>query len=400
LSEVWDPERPLAEWRSILVDSGWGCPTWPVEWYGKGLPPAMARLVDEELAAAGAVGAATGGAMSMAAPTLLEHASDELKSRLLRPIATGEDRWCQLFSEPGSGSDLAGLTTRAERDGDEWVVTGQKLWNTGAGKAAYGMLLARTDFDAPKHRGLTYFVLPMRQPGVEVRPLKQMNGYASFTEVFLHEARVPAANMVAGIGDGWNVARTTLAHERGVDSGQFAPPPPRPGRTAREAAEEAAEYYKTYVWYPQRMGRVDLLLSQATATGGADDATIRQDLARVLSLHLIAGWTDERIRAARAAGNPPGAEGSIMKLLKSRIAREAAAVHGRMAGASAMLAGDSAPLDGTIAEVLISVSAQSIAGGTDEIQRNILGERMLGLPREPADAPETPFRLIRTNALR
>ena len=178
----------------MLADSGWACPSWPQEWYGRG--PAGAgptAIVHEEIADGGAVGPPVGGGMALAAPTILAHGSDALKRRLLRRILTGEDTWCQLFSEPGSGSDLAGLTTRAELDGDEWVVNGQKVWNTSAHHADSGMLLARTDWDVPKHRGITYFVLPMQQPGVEVRPLRQMNGHASFNEVFLTDARVPAA---------------------------------------------------------------------------------------------------------------------------------------------------------------------------------------------------------------
>ena len=173
LQAHWDPDQSLAEWRDVLVDSGWACPSWPKEWYGRGLPDAAREVVDAEFRRVGAVGPATGSGMGLVAPTLLEHGSDDLKSRYLRPIVTGEHTWCQLFSEPGSGSDLAGLTTRADLDGDEWVVNGQKVWNTSAHHAKYGMLLARTDWSVPKHRGITYLVLRMDQPGVHVRPLRQ-----------------------------------------------------------------------------------------------------------------------------------------------------------------------------------------------------------------------------------
>ena len=216
LEAHWDPDRPLLEWRGGLADSGWASPQWPFDWYGRGLSSELVREATDQRQSFGAVGPPIGSAMSLAAPTLLAHGSDELKRRLLRRILTGEDRWCQLFSEPGNGSDLAGLTTRAERDGDEWMVSGQKVWTTGAKTAAFGMLLARTDWDAPKHRGITYFVLPMDQPGVEVRPLRQMNGHASFNEVFFTEARVPAGNLVGEVNDGWSGALTTLAHERGL----------------------------------------------------------------------------------------------------------------------------------------------------------------------------------------
>ncbi|HUQ40593.1 MAG TPA: acyl-CoA dehydrogenase family protein [Acidimicrobiales bacterium] len=388
LAESWDAERPLLEWRSLLADAGWGCPTWPLRWFGRGLDAAGAAVVQQEFARAGAVGAASGSGMGLVAPTILEHGSDEVKRLLLRRILTGEDKWCQLFSEPGNGSDLAGLTTRAERDGDEWVVNGQKVWTTGAGHAAYGMLLARTDRDAPKHDGITWFAFPMRQSGVEVRPLRQMNFHASFNEVFLTDARVPDANAVGAVGDGWRVARTTLGHERGLAGRIVAVPPNARGRTAREATAEAADYLKTYEWYPQRAGRPDLTIPQARVAGLAADRLVRQDLARLVAVERTARWSAERARAARARGasnGSPGPEGSIAKLCASEIARASARLHTRLAGAAGMLAGTDphAPADGVIAEVLISVPAVSIAGGTDEIQHNIIGERSLGLPKEP-----------------
>ncbi|HEX7354442.1 MAG TPA: acyl-CoA dehydrogenase family protein, partial [Mycobacteriales bacterium] len=161
LAAAWDPDLSLRAWRERLADSGWGCPTWPLAWCGRDLSASLAGVVAEEMARAGAVGPAEGVGMTLAAPTLLAHGSEDLKRRYIRPTFTGETSWCQLFSEPGAGSDLAGLTTRAERDGDGWVVTGQKVWNTSAHHADVGLLLARTDRDVPKHRGLTYFVLPM-----------------------------------------------------------------------------------------------------------------------------------------------------------------------------------------------------------------------------------------------
>ncbi|HUF32696.1 MAG TPA: acyl-CoA dehydrogenase family protein [Acidimicrobiales bacterium] len=398
LHRHWDPERPLAEWRALLADSGWGCPTWPVDAHGRGLASSSATVAAEELARVGAVGPAGGSAMSLAAPTILEHGSTELRRRLLRPIITGEHTWCQLFSEPGNGSDVAGLTTRADRDGDEWVVNGQKLWTTGAHTAAYGMLLARTDWDAPKHRGITYFAFPMRQAGVEVRSVRQMNGHASFNEVFLTDARVPHDHVVGEVGGGWAVALTTLAHERGMA------PPQVPsgvgdaaGRTVREAAAEAEAYARTYVWYPQRAGRPDLLARRAEATGRGADPVVRQQVAAVVARQRAARWTAERARVVRAQGRPPGPEGSLSKLAASEVARVSSAAHSAIAGAAAMLTGPESPEGGTVAEVLVSVPAISIAGGTDEIQRNIIGERVLGLPKEPGSDVELPFREVRTN---
>ncbi|MEA3019659.1 MAG: hypothetical protein QOI47_1183 [Actinomycetota bacterium] len=387
LSSSWDPDRPLREWRELLADSGWGCPTWPEEWYGRGLSERDAAVVHEELARAGAVGTAGGAAMSLAAPTILEHGADDVRSRLLRPAITGEQTWCQLFSEPGSGSDLAGLTTRADRDGDEWVVSGQKVWNTGAVKADYGMLLARTDWDSPKHRGITWFALPMKQPGVEVRPLRQMNDYSSFNEVFMTEARVPHANVVGEVGGGWAVANTTLMFERTMSAARLAfVPADRSSRCAREAAEEAAAYAQTYIWYPQRAGRVDLL-----AASHSDDPVTRQRIARAITRERTARWNAMRAQDARRQGRPPGPEGSLSKLAASELARLSALAHTSLRGAHAMLAGD------VVHEILVSVPAVSIAGGTDEVQHNIIGERVLGLPKEPSVDVDIPFRQVRRN---
>lgn len=382
----------------MLAESGWGCPTWPKDLYGRGLTADYAGVVAEEFEKVRAVGPATGAGMSLVAPTILEHGSDELKKRMLRQILTGEQKWCQLFSEPGNGSDLAGLTTRAIRDGDEWVVNGQKVWTTNAHHADYGMLLARTDWDVPKHRGITYFALPMKQPGVEVRPLKQMNGYASFNEVFITDARIPHSNIVGEANSGWSVALTTLAHERGVSFARFARiPRGANGRTAKEAAEEAAEYAKTYVWYPQRAGRADLVIPQAKALSRNLDPIVRQKVAALWTLERASRWTQERARAARARGKPVGPEGSISKLVTSEIARVAASLHAEIAGAAGMLGGSDSLLNGIIGEIIVSVPGQSIAGGTDEIQKNIIGERVLGLPREPSVDVDIPFREVQTN---
>jgi alkylation response protein AidB-like acyl-CoA dehydrogenase len=321
--------------------------------------------------------------MTLVAPTLLEHGSAEMKQRLLRPLLTGEHSWCQLFSEPGSGSDLASLSTRADRDGDEFIINGQKVWNTSAHHADYAMLLARTNWDVRKHRGITYFAFPMRQAGVEVRPLRQMNNHASFNEVFITNARVNVSNVVGDIGAGWAVAVTTLSHERRLT----VPAPMRTdvsaGRVRNEAAAEAAEYWKTYEWYPQRAGRPDLAVPQAQALQRNNDAVVRQQLASLIALQRASQWTAQRAVAARALGRAPGPEGSIGKLNASEIARRSATAHSMIAGAHALLDGPSALERGVIAEVLVSVPAVSIAGGTDEIQHNILGERVLGLPKEP-----------------
>jgi alkylation response protein AidB-like acyl-CoA dehydrogenase len=315
-----------------------------------------------------------------------------VRRRFLLPTLTGELTWCQLFSEPGAGSDLAGLTTRAELDGDEWVINGQKVWNTSAHHADLGMLLARTDWDAPKHKGITYLVLPMHQPGVEARPLRQMNDHASFNEVFLTDARVPRGDVIGDINDGWRIALTTLAFERRFGAMSRPRYAAGPGRALEEARREADTHFETYKWYPQRAGRPDLVVERARATGASADARVRQEVARVLARYQSSRWTAERSRAALAAGRTPGPEGSIGKLATSEVAREAARAHALIMGAAGLLSGPDSPLDGIVAEILVSVPAQSIAGGTDEIQKNIIGERALGLPREPAADAGRPFR--------
>ncbi|MEE9279898.1 MAG: acyl-CoA dehydrogenase family protein [Myxococcota bacterium] len=384
LEANWKPDMSLRDWRDLLADSGWGAPTWPEQWHGRGLPVALGEVVREEFQRIGAVATPGGGGMSLAALTILEHGSDDLKRRLLRPILTGDHTWCQLFSEPGSGSDLAGLTTRADFDGENWIINGQKVWNTSAHHARYGMLLARTNWDVSKHRGITYFALEMNQPGVVVRQLRQMNGYASFNEVFMTDAVIPPENVIGEVGNGWTVALATLAHERRGADHRGGRTPEGKGRALDEFRAETAEVMEPYKWYPQRAGRVDLVIERAKATGKNADPTVRQEIAKLLGMARAAEWTTRRARAARVLGRPPGPEGSLGKLCSSNIARAAARVHTLISGADAMLAGSDGPLDGIIAEILVSVPAVSIAGGTDEIQRNIISERVLGLPREPA----------------
>jgi len=382
----WDPALSLARWRELLADSGWACPAWPRGWCGRDLPPAAAAAVTAGLAEAGVPGPPEGVGVVLAAPVILEYAGEDLKGRLIRATVTGELTWCQLFSEPGAGSDLAGLATRAEPDGDGgWLVTGQKVWSTGAATADYGLLLARTDPGVPKHAGISCFALPMRQPGVEVRPLRQMNGHASFNEVFLDGARVPAGHLIGAPGAGWTVARAVLARERRLAAARPASSgtgEERPGRAWQEAIAERTAAAEPHKWYPQRAGRPDLVVARAQAEGKAADPVVRQEIAKLIELAWTARWTAARAAAARAAGQPPGPEGSLGKLASTRIARQAARVHAMIGGAHAMLTGPDSPLGGVVAEIIVSVPAISIAGGTDEIQRTIIAERILGLPRE------------------
>jgi alkylation response protein AidB-like acyl-CoA dehydrogenase len=392
---AWDPNLALLEWRHKLVESGWAVPSWSTDWFGRGLPAWADRVAHQTIRQAGGVAAPLGGGFGLAAPTMYDHASDALKAKYLRKTITGELTWCQLFSEPGAGSDLAGLQATARRDGDEWVINGQKVWNTSADHADMAILVARTDWDVVKHAGITYFLLDMRQEGVEARPILQMNYRSSFNEVFMSDARVPHENVVGEVGGGWRVARGTLAHERSF-SNQREVYFDRSvtGRCIDEAKAEAAEYLKTYEWYPQRMGRVDLVIERARSAGVVDDPVIRDEIARLISFQRASAWTAERAKAARALGRPPGSEGSIGKLALSEVARGCNRVHSMIAGANGMLRESDDVRHATIAEVLVSTPAQSIAGGTDEIQHNIIGENVLGLPKEPQPDKGKPFREV------
>ena len=401
LKKNWNPNLDLFEWRNKLADSGWGLPNWPSDWYGRDLPAGLVPIVEEEFQRIGALPIPKSGIRMLAAATILNHGTEMHKEKFLRRIVTGEDVWCQLFSEPGSGSDLAGATTKAVMVGNKWVVNGQKVWTTSAHKAHWGLLLARTDMDATKHDGLSYFIIDMKQPGVETQPLKQMNGYASFNQVFLTDAEVLPDFQVAELGDGWKVATTTLMHERrAADSlrawGQV---PDTDGPIYDQERAEVETTMAPYKWYPQRAGRVDLIMQRAKETGAIKDPAVRQEIAKLMTLHKSAEWTARRARSAQEQGKPQGPEGSLGKLAASNVARTAAKVHTMISGADSMLSGDDSPENGTVAEVLISFPASSIAGGTDEIQKNIISERVLDMPKETRFDAGKPFKDIPRNTI-
>ena len=401
LKENWDPNLGLVEWREKLIDSGWGAPTWPVEWYGKGYSDMLGRAIDEEFDKIGAVTVARTGIRNLAAATILVHGSELHKKKFLRRILTGEDTWCQLFSEPGSGSDLAGATSRADKKGNKWIVNGQKVWTTSAHHAQYGLLLARTDWDVAKHKGLSYFILDIEQDGVEVVPLKQMNGHASFNQVFFTDAEIEPEFQVGELGEGWAIATTTLMHERRGADGlrRWQEASDRKGRCYEEEAEEIAHQLEPYKWYPQRAGRVDLIIERAKETGKNIDPAVRQEIAKLMIMAKSAEWTARRARAAQEQGQTQGPGGSIGKLTSSNVAKQAAHVHTMITGANAMLTGEDSPMDGTIAEILVSFPATSIAGGTDEIQRNIISERVLKMPKETRMDADMPFREVPRNVV-
>ncbi|MBG6089087.1 alkylation response protein AidB-like acyl-CoA dehydrogenase [Actinomadura viridis] len=353
--------RAAQAWQARLHEGGWAGISWPAAFGGRGGIPAEEAVFAEEAAAFDvSVGPLLIG-LSMVGPTLMRHGTGEQCAEHLPPLLRGERVWCQLYSEPEAGSDLAALRTRAVRDGSEWVVTGQKVWTSGARVAGHAILLARTDPDVPKHQGITYFLLDMSAPGVEVRPLRQMNGSYHFNEVFLDEVRIPAGNVVGEPGGGWKVAHATLASERAMIGG---------GGGAKAAA----------------------LLELARARGREHDPLVRQAVARVHTLDEVLRVLGLRMRAALDQGGPPGPEGSIMKLLVARRAHVAAEAGIAVQGAAGVLAGPGAPGGGEWQQQLLSAQGLRIGGGTDSIQRNAIAERILGLPRErPADR-DVPFR--------
>jgi alkylation response protein AidB-like acyl-CoA dehydrogenase len=399
LEANWDPNLGLVEWRHKLAESGWGNPHWPSRWYGRDLPVGLVPVVKEEFARIGAIGPAEAGIRVLAAATILAHGTDMHKEKFLLRIMTGEDTWCQLFSEPGSGSDVAGAVTRAEMKGNQWIINGQKVWTTSAHKAHWGLLLARTDWDKTKHAGLSYFILDMKQPGVDVHPLRQMNGHASFNQVFITDAKVEPEFLVSEVGNGWAVTTTTLMHERrGADGVRsWGTGSDRPERIYVEQREEIATTMEPYKWYPQRAGRVDLVIPRAKETGRIADPVVRQEIAKLMIMSKSAEWTARRARTAQEQGRPQGPEGSLGKLASSHIARAAARVHTQISGADALLSGEDGAMNGVIAEILVSVPATSIAGGTDEIQRNIISERVLKMPRERTGDSDKPFKDVPRN---
>ena len=405
----WDPDLTVGEWWARLAGSGWGFPTWHPDWFGRGLDARTAAVVAEERKRAGAYGPPSGIGVMMAGPTIIAHGTEEQRKRFLPDMVSGKEVWCQLFSEPGSGSDLASLQTRAVRDGDEWVVNGQKVWTSGAQFSKWGILIARTDPDQPKHQGITYFVIDMDQSGVEVRPLKEMTGGATFNEVFFTDARVPQQNVIGDVGQGWGVALTTLAHERnslgagglsGMGGGVMIGRPDL-SRSAGDMVKDGGDSGPMGGMAAAFSGGAGSLMKTLPQLfGKEDDPLVRQELAGIYTLLEIARFTGMRAQAAAARGRRPGPEVSTGKLSASKIVKTLRDTCLRIEGAQGMLSGSDAPLDGMVQFLALFSPAISIAGGTDEVQHNIIGERVLGLPGEPRPDKEVPFRelLIGTQA--
>ena len=360
-------------WYPTFADSGLAVATWPVAYLGLDLTADQARVAEAVLAPYN-LGRLNPLGLNAAAPALFAHGTEEQRLRYLPPMVRNDEKWCQLLSEPGAGSDLASLATRAVRDGDEWVLNGQKVWTTWAHLSDFAVCLARTDPTVPKRQGLTYFIVDLHTPGVDVRPLRHIGGEIDFNEVFLDDVRVPDTHRIGAAGDGWRVAGSSLTGERQMVSGAGSGGVDRIGGAG-----------------------VDRVVERATELGRASDAVVRQRLMALYAEERVRGWTNDRVRAAVRAGGTPGPAASIGKVhqgtLNQRIQELAADLLGPAAtawdpgGAYA----DRMPLE---VKGMLRSRANTIEGGTTEVNKNILGERVLGLPREPDPWADRPWEEI------
>ena len=427
----WDPDLTVGQWWERLGLAGWSAPGLPENAYGRNMARADAVLVAQEIAKFGALGAPAGLGLLLAAPTIAAHGTQEQIDHYVREIVTGQKAWCQLFSEPQAGSDLAGLQTRAVRDGDEWVVNGQKVWTSGGQYADLGMLLARTDSEVPKHAGISYFAFEMHQDEVDVRPLREMTGHALFNEVFLTDARVADSALIGGLNNGWAAANTTLMNERaglgsgggdaagggsaqpgtvlgtlGRRAGDFVGEAPRRAKNGKAGSGDGSAEGVLSVM----RGGAGLLIRMAQTNGASTNAVVRQDLARLYTLGELGRFNGLRLKAVKEQGGDIPGMPNVAKLSMSQIVRLTRDLGLQIAGPAGMLhaydADDRAslaqatgnPFAGGITEMALFAQAPSIYGGTDQVQRNIIGERVLGLPKEPSNDRTTPFSQLPKNA--
>ena len=388
LIDNWDAGLTRQEWLGRVADSGWAAPSWPAQWHGKGVDPALTNMVRAEFRRVGADGTGQD-KTNLWANTVLAFGSDHLKSQFLRPLLMGGVNMCLLYSEPGAGSDLAAIQTRAERDGDEWIVNGQKVWTSGGRQADYALLITRTDWDVPKHRGITFFWFPMKQEGVEVRPLRQATGDARFNEVFITDARVPHHNILGGENNGWMVLQTALQYERAFMGENQRRGRAQPSNSAVRSANDEA---------PAPIPDLSLI-ELAIDVGRAGDPLIRQRLAQLHALVKVNEWNNLRARAELEQGSSSSVV-SLSKLAMSRILHTAGSLQAAILGAEAMIGGESSPRSADATYALLNAFFTSIGGGTDQIQRNIIGERILGLPKEPEIDKMVPFREVRKAAIK
>ncbi len=427
LDKSWDPDLTVAEWWERMGLEGWSAPSLPANAYGKGISRSDAVAVATEIGSFGALGAPAGLGLLLAAPTIATHGTQEQIDVFVKDIVTGQKAWCQLFSEPQAGSDLAGLQTKAMKDGDEWIINGQKVWTSGGQYADMAMLLARTDAEVPKHQGISYFAFDMHQPGADVRPLKEMTGHALFNEVFLTDARVADWNLIGGLNNGWAAANTTLMNERaGLGSGGgnaagggLAQPGTVMGFLGKRVGDLITPRDKktgkgggggTGGALGAMRGGAGMLVALAQSKGVNKDAGIRQDLARLHTLGELGRYNGLRVKAAKEQGKDIPGMPNISKLSMSMIVRLTRDLGLRISGPSGMLhaydADDKAalvhatgdPFAGGVTEMALFAQAPPIYGGTDQVQRNIIGERVLGLPKEPNNDRVTPFSELPKNA--
>ena len=421
LAESWDPDLTVGEWWNRLGMAGWAAPMLPADCYGRGLSRGDALVVSGTIAAFGALAAPMGMSIGLASPTITTHGTREQIDRLIPPAVTGQVSYCQLFSEPGAGSDLAGLTTKAFKDGDVWHVDGQKVWTSGGQYADKGMLLARTNPEAPKHQGITWFAIDMLQPGVEIRPLKEMTGHAMFNEVFLTNAEVHDDNRIGDVNNGWAAANTTLLHERsgmGARGAGSAGPESayltrmaRAGSVAGDLDKRAGDFVterparKAEKKAPRKQpSPAQAHINLAREMGVLDNGAIRQRIVHAHILGTLARLNTERNKAGAIPGSA-----NIGKLLMGHIVRHNRDLGMEILGARGMLhsyddnaRGDMAKLPGGAAAVGVTAQALGaqalpIYGGTDQVQKNIVGERVLGLPKEPGDLAQLPFNQLPKN---
>ena len=355
--------RACKEWQHTLFDGGWAGITWPTAYGGRGGTAIEQAIFNQEMARFEVGTGALAVGVGMVGPTLIEWGTDEQKASHLRAILCGDDVWCQLFSEPGAGSDLAGLRTRAELDGDSWVVNGQKVWTSLAHHSDWAILLARTDPDVPKHKGITFFLVDMTSPGVDIRPLRQIDGVAHFNEVFLTDVRIPVSQVVGPVHGGWRVTHTTLQSERALIGG---------GEGVR----------------------FEDLRALAHSSGRSADPAHRQELAQAYIRFELLRFLGLRVQTSLSRGLAPGSESSVMKLGYALHTAALSDLALSLEGAAGMLGIEGGPDGGYWQQQFLSQWAVRIGGGTDQVQRNIIGERVLGLPREPDPSRTEPFRRI------
>jgi alkylation response protein AidB-like acyl-CoA dehydrogenase len=358
------------KWQKTLADNGFAAITWPKAYGGRDASPMQSFIFGQELGAYDVPAGVYTIGQGMIGPTLMSHGSQGQQERFLPKMLDGSEIWCQLWSEPNAGSDVASLETKAERDSAsaDWILNGQKVWTTGAHYCDWGLIIARTDPDAPKHRGITCFIVDMHAEGVESRPLKQINGAANFNEVFFTDVHIPDDQRVGDINDGWRVALTTLMNERFAIGGGGGG-----GGNMRPLVR----------------------LAQKTSVNGGtafDDANVRQEIANCFIDGKLLQLTGYRSLTKIAQGAIPGPEGSCMKLVATRLATKLSDAAQHVLGLRGVLIGDEAPDRGQWSNAWLSGPGIHLAGGTDEIMRNIIGERVLGLPKEPQVDKEIPFR--------